>query len=234
MSTSKPISTYELYAWYLPAILTGLPIIILAFYLSKAVAARELIDYVFSLKFFGTISMSFVFVYFYAQLIRTTAKTFEKRYFLKKRGFPTTYFMLYSDPTYSEAFKQEFRRKVYDKFGISLIGKEGEPDNPGEATRQLNDAAKQIILLVGDGQLVGKHNEWYGFFRNLIGGCLYGGLLAIASALLGVIVLHNSTLAIGSLVLTLIYAGIFLARRAILVQHAEAYARQLIAEFMSK
>jgi hypothetical protein len=234
MSSSKPITTYELYARYLPALLTGLPIIILAFYLSKAVASKELIDYVFSLKFFGTISMSSVFLYFYAQLIRTTAKAFEKHYFMNKRGFPTTYFMLYSNPTYSEAFKQEFRRKVFDKFNISLFGKQDESRNPAEAIRLLNDTTKQIILLVGDGQLVGKHNQWYGFFRNLIGGCLYGGFCGIVSALLGEIVLHNRALVIGSLVPTLIYFGIFLARRAILVQHAEAYARQLIAEFISK
>ena len=234
MSSSKLMSTYELYARYLPALLTGLPLIILVFYLSKSAAAKELIDYILSLKFFGTISMSFVFLYFYAQLIRTTAKAFEKHYFLTKRGFPTTYFMLYSDPTYSEAFKQEFRGKVLDQFGISLFGKDAESFNPAEAKRLLNDITKQMILLVGDGQLVGKHNQWYGFFRNLIGGCPYGGLCAMVAALLGVMVLHDSALAIGSLVLVLIYAGVLLTRRAILVQHAEAYARQLIAEFMSK
>src|SRR3990167_3318086 len=202
MSSSKLMTTYELYARYLPALLTGLPLIILVFYLSKSAAAKELIDYILSLKFFGTISMSFVFLYFYAQLIRTTAKAFEKHYFLTKRGFPTTYFMLYSDPTYAESFNQ------------------------AEAKRLLNDITKQMILLVGDGQLVGKHNQWYGFFRNLIGGCPYGGLCAMVAALLGVMVLHDSALAIGSLVLVLIYAGVLLTRRAILVQHAEAYARQ--------
>ena len=60
MSASRPISGYEIYARYLPAVLTSLPMLILGFYVSKGCEARELIDYVLSLKFFGTLSMSLI------------------------------------------------------------------------------------------------------------------------------------------------------------------------------
>lgn len=234
MSPRRRISGYELYARYLPAVLSALPIIILAFYLPKGGETRELIDYILSLKFFGALSMSLILLYFYAQLIRTTSKAYEKKYFADARGFPTTYFMLYSDPTYSEAFKDEFRQRVAKAFGISLCGKEQEANDPDEARRRLNDITKQMILLVGGGELVGKHNQWYGFFRNLVGGCIYGAIMAAVNMLVGRYYVASHPLVIGSLVLCALYCGLFVAKKRILFQHAEAYARQLIAEFMKK
>lgn len=234
MSARRSITGYELYARYLPAVLTALPILILGFYLSKAGGTRELIDYIMSLKFFGTLSMSLVLLYFYAQLIRTTSKVYENKYFVNTRGFPTTYFMLYSDGTYSEAFKDEFRKRVAKTLGIQLCGKEQEANDPAEARRRLNETTKQIILSVGNGELVGKHNQWYGFFRNLIGGCIYGAITAVISVVIGHYYLASKPLVVSSLFLFVFYCCIFIARKGILFQHAEAYARQLIAEFMKK
>jgi uncharacterized membrane protein len=234
MRRNRLISGYELYARYLPAVLTALPVLILSFYLAKGEEARELIEYVLSLKFFGTLSMSLVLLYFYAQLIRTTSKAYEKKYFADARGFPTTYFMLYSDRTYSEVFKDEFRKRVSSTLGITLPNKDEEDDKPEEARRMLSEVTKQLILFVGDGVLVGKHNQWYGFFRNLIGGCVYGAIMAAINVLVGFYYLNSSPLVVISVFLLSLYCGLFFARRKILSQHAEAYARQLIAEFMSK
>lgn len=233
MSKQKPINSYELYASYLPAVFTALPLLILSFYLSKGSETKELIDYVISLNFFGTLSMSLVLLYFYAQLIRTTSKTLENAYFIRRRGFPTTYFMLYSDSTYSDSFKDEFRKRVAKTFNLTLCDKQEEANHPEEASRRLNDITKLIILKLGEGDLVGKHNQWYGFFRNLFGGCIYGTIMAAINALVGHYYIESEALVIGSLMLLVIYIGLFLARKPILIQHAEAYARQLIAEFMN-
>lgn len=234
MSDQSRFSVYEIYARHFPAVLTALPALILGFYLSKGTETKELMDYVLSLKFFGTLSLSLVLLYFYAQLIRTTSKALERKYFAMARGFPTTYFMLYADPTYSEAFKDKFRKRVVATLGIPLCDKDEEASNPEEARRRLNDSTKQIILRVGDGVLVGKHNQWYGFFRNLLGGCPYGAAMAVVGVVVGRYCITSTVLVMGSLGLFVLYSGLFLARRGILTQHAEAYARQIIAEFMNK
>lgn len=228
----KHISTYELFARYLPAILTSVPFLLLGFALSRRSDTGDIMAYLLSLKFFGYLSMSFICLYFYAQIIRTTAKFFENRYFQKKRGFPSTYFMLYSDTTCSDAYKDEFRRRVKKTFGFQLSTKDEEQTNTGEATRRLNDITKRIILHVGDGVLVGKHNQWYGFARNLVGGSVYGAVGAALTFALGKWVLNQNTLAYTSICLCIPYALLFLFRRSVIVQHAEAYARQLHAEFM--
>jgi hypothetical protein len=232
MSTTQKISGYELYARYFPAILTCIPLLLLSFYLAKGSETKQLLDFILSLKFFGYLSFSLILLYFYAQLIRTTSKVFEQSYFIHKHGFPTTYFMLYSDSTYSDAFKDMFRQRVYEVLGISLCTKKEEIADPGEAMKRLNEATKQIILSVGNGVLVGKHNQWYGFFRNLLGGCIYGAGVSVINVLLGCVFFISNVLTIASLILFVIYVILFLLRKYILVQHAEAYARQLLAEFM--
>lgn len=232
MSTTHKISGYELYARYFPAILTGIPLLLLGFYLSKDGEIKQLLDYVLSLKFFGYVSLSVILLYFYAQLIRTTSKAFEQSYFIRQKGFPTTYFMLYSDSTYSDAFKDMFRQRAYELLGITLCTKEEEIADSNEAMKRLNEATKQIILSVGNGILVGKHNQWYGFFRNLLGGCIYGAGVSVINVLLGRFFLVSNVLTTVSLILFVIYIILFLLRKHIIVQHAEAYARQLVAEFM--
>lgn len=228
----KHISTYELFARYLPAILTSVPFLLLGFALSRRTDTRDIMAYLVSLKFFGYLSMSFICLYFYAQLIRTTAKYFERRYFQEKRGFPTTYFMLYSDTACSDAYKDEFRSRVKKTFGFQLCTKDEEQVNMGEAIRRLSDITKRIILHVGDGVLVGKHNQWYGFMRNLVGGSIYGGVGAALTFALGKWILNQNTLAYTAICLCIPYGLLVFFRRPLIVQHAEAYARQLHAEFM--
>ena len=230
----KHISTYELFARYLPAIVTSMPFLILGFVLLHRNDTRALMSFVISLKFFGYVSMSFISLYFYSHLIRTFAKLFEKIYFQKKRGFPTTYLMLYSDAECSDAYKEDFRKRIKKSFGFDLLTKAEEETNPVEAMKRLNDITKQLILRVGDGVLVGKHNQWYGFIRNLVGGSLFGLIGGIVTIALGRTVLHDNVLTYAALALCCIYAVILLFCRILIVQHAEAYARQLHAEFMKK
>lgn len=229
---NKHISTYDLFARYLPAILTSVPFLLIGFALLRRDDTKDIVSFVISLKIFGYVSMSFIGLYFYAQLIRSTAKSFERVYFHKKRGFPTTYFMLYSDAECSDAYKDEFRQRVKKTFGFQLCSKDEERANPVEATRRLNDITKRIILHVGDGVLVGKHNQWYGFSRNLVGGSLYGVIGTVITYTLGNWVFNQPVLAYAAIPLCIIYGAILLFRRPLIVQHAEAYTRQLHAEFM--
>ncbi len=234
MSLEKKISTYELIARYLPAILTAIPLIVLSFYVMQREESSGLISYLLSLKFLGHLSMAFVLLYFYAQIIRSTSKYFENKYFRNAQGFPTTYLMLYSNSQYSEVFKDAFRRHVKDRLGFVLCTKEEELQNGIEAIRRLNEVTKQIILAVGEGVLVGKHNQWYGFFRNLIGGSIYGSFFCIIDVIISRTAFQSNTFTAVSLCLFVVYSMLILARKPLLIQHAEAYARQLLAEFMNE
>ena len=89
-----------------------------------------------------------------------------------------------------------------------------------------------MTVRIGDGQLVKKHNVWYGFFRNLIGGSIYGSLFCVSNIVIALALPNKAILIWASSVLLLLYVVVFLFRRAILVQNGEAYAKQLISEFI--
>jgi len=229
----KGISTYTVYARFFPAIISALPLFVLWYFGAQDVQLREFGAYLVNLKFYGGVSLSLVSLYFYAHVIRVTSKWFENRYFVKAAGFPTTYLMTYADSTFSNAYKDRYRAEVRKQFDLVLPTEEEESRDPRDAAQRLSEVTKHVILKVGAGQLVLKHNVWYGFFRNLIGGTLYSMTFCVVNVLVGSIGLKNALLVYSSAVLLLLYGVVFLLRKPILVQNAESYARQLIAEFIS-
>ena len=97
-----------------------MPLFILWFFVSDNIQIKELGIYLLSLKFYGGVTLSVVFLYFYAQVIRITSKYFENKYFVKNLGFPTTYLMTYADGTFSKYYKDKYRERVKKHFDIDL------------------------------------------------------------------------------------------------------------------
>lgn len=229
----KIVDGYSIYARFFPSIITALPLFILWFFLSKNLQLKDLMSFLLSIKFYGGITISLVFLYFYAQVIRITSKYFENKYFIKKLGFPTTYLMTYADRTFSENYKDKYRQLAKKHFDFDLLNKDEELQNPIEAQKRLNETTKQVILKVKNGQLVKKQNIWYGFVRNLIGGTIFSIIFCIINIIAGLTVHKSCLFIILSVILLVVYGGMFLFHKPILRQNAETYANQLISEFIS-
>ncbi len=116
---------------------------------------------------------------------------------------------------------------------LEALNQVEEIAQPVEAVNRLNEAFNHIRLKVGSGKLVLKHNIWYGFVRNLIGGAIYSSLFCGANILLGRPIYKSSPLVVASAILLVIYVAILIFHKPLLLQNAEAYARQLISEFMT-
>jgi len=230
---AKLFDSYTIFARIFPSIISSLPLLLLWYSLSENVQLTKLISFLLSIKFFGAISITVIFLYFYAQLIRITSKYFENKYFIKNKGFPTTYLMTYENDAYSEVYKDQYREFVRKNFNLELLSKNEEKSNIIEARKRLNETTKLIILKIRDGVLVKKHNIWYGFFRNLIGGSIYSIIFCLLNVFVSHFLLKNLTLTIFSIVLLTMYLVVFLFRNTILKQNAEAYAKQIISEFFS-
>jgi hypothetical protein len=225
--------TFTTYARIFPAVISAAPLLVLWYFLIREPDWKDLLDFLMSLRFIGTLSVSLVFLYFYAHFIRITSKHFQHKYFDSNRGFPTTYFLLYEDQTYSVDYKDKFRERVRKKLKLHPLDATNERLDPREARNRLTECFDHIRLRVGNGKLVSAHNIWYSFARNLIGGSLYAALFCILNIVLGWRIFHAPALTVISVFLLAIYLGILIFRKPILVQNAEAYARQIIAEFMS-
>lgn len=229
----KPFDIYGMLARVFPSLLTAIPVFVLLFFLSADAELKELGQFLLSLKFYGGITLGLVALYFYGQMIRFVSKLLEESYFIKRSGFPSAYLMSYADGTHSKAYKDKYRTKVKRDFDMDLPDETAEAQDPEEAKKRLAEATKQVILKVQKGQLVFKHNIWYGFVRNLTGGAFLSLAVCTANILLGLTVIKNSRLVAVSLVLLIPYGFLLVFWKPLLRQNAEAYAKQLIAEYMA-
>ena len=228
------IDRYILQARFFPCMISALPLFVLAFFASGDVQLKQLAQFLGSLKFYGGITLSVAALYFYAQIIRFVAKLFEASHFTKAMGFPSTYLMTYADEKYSKSYKDKYRELIRRDFGMDLLDETAEAENPDEAKKRLNEATKQVILRVKDGHLVMKHNVWYGFVRNVIGGAVFSLLFCSMNIVSGALILRSRNLVIMSSVLVIPYAFLLLFWKPLMKQNAEAYANQLFAEYFSE
>jgi len=233
MKKLKLIDKYVLLARFFPCIISVLPLFVLAFFLSGDVELKKLAEFLCSLKFYGGITLSLVALYFYAQIIRFVSKLLEVSYFTKAKGFPTTYLMSYADDNYSESYKDKYRKLVKQDFGIELLDKNSEASDVKEAKKRLDEVTKHVILKIKEGHLVLKHNIWYGFVRNLIGGAIFSVIFCLMDILIGAAIVKSSRLVVISVVLLIPYVLLLAFWKPLLRQNAEAYAKQLIAEYIS-
>lgn len=227
---------FDEYTWkarFFPCIISAFPLFVLWFFLSKNIQLKELGEYLLGLKFYGGVTLSIIFLCFYAQILRITSKIIEDKYFNKKAGFPSTYLMTYSNDRCSKSYKDKYRQLIKKQFDIDLLNETQEASDIEEARKRLNEATNLIRVQIGAGLLVLQQNIWYGFVRNLVGGMIFSIIFCIGNIIIGFI-WHNSILIISSIVLLIIYIGVWLFRKKIITQTAEAYANQLIAEFVTR
>lgn len=233
LSTLALFNVFTIRARYFPALITGLPILLLLFAIKDRLRLDKIASFLSNLEVPSVILLYLAFVFLYVQLIRIASKHFEKKYFDDAAGFPTAYLMSYTDETYSRDYKDRFRRLVRQSFQLELLGAEEETADYHEALRRLGEATMHIVHKVRDNRMVRQHNITYAFWRNLIGGVIYGIPLCVLNIVLGLTELKNTGLFAISLVLGVIYSLLLLFRKRILIQQSVAYAKQLITAFVA-
>lgn len=125
----KKFNEYTIFARFFPSILTVIPFFILWYFLRQNIIFLNFGKYIMGLTFLGGITISIVFIYVYSQVIRLISKLFERKYFINRDGFPTTYLMLYSNKVYSDIYKDKYRYKVKKYFDFNLLDKNEEFSN---------------------------------------------------------------------------------------------------------
>lgn len=224
---------YTVIARLFPAALCSLPFLVPVYILSSGGLTSNFWSYVASVEFIGSLTGYVVFIFLYAVVIQNFSKLFERRYFQNRDGFPTTYLMLFEDRRFSDAYKRRFRTLIAETFDVSLLSKEEENANPGEARRRLDEAIGQVRSWVGEGSLVHDKNILYGFVRNMTGGSVLAVLVCIGVVVVNYFVWQSSPMLELCLVLLVGYSIYIGAHKFLILQTAESYAQQLIDEFMA-
>ena len=234
----KVLNPYTIFARYLPALFSALPLFVIWYYLSDNFQLEGLASFILNIKLpnAGSITLSLALLHFYSLAIREISKYFQRQYFTGKeaKGFPTTYLMTYSDSTFSDSYKDKYRELILNRFNFEPLNKEDEKADIAEARKRLNEATGLVNTEIQNVYLVLKHNIWFGSLRNLIGGTIISMPTCIVGILLGWFLIENNKVMISILAsLFFIYLALFLFRRSILIHNGEAYAQKFFAEFIN-
>ncbi len=227
----KLFDSYTIIARIFPSVLSSLPILVLWYFVRNIETLEIFVKYLNSIKYLGDIGIVFVLVYFYSLIGREVSKYYQNLYF-DDNNFPTTYFLLYTDSKFSKNKKDQIREKIKNILNINLPKLKKEKIDLVSTKQLINESIQQIIVLVGDNYLVKKHNIWYGFYRNLIGGITVGIFLSLINIAISFIFINDQFFLIISIFILILYIVVWLFKKPLIVNSAEDYANKLLAEFL--
>lgn len=92
---------------------------------------------------------------------------------------PTTNYLLWNDTQCEKEIKRKIRTKIKDKFDITLLSPEDETTEEVAARKKIAAAVSQIRNSLRGNMMLARHNEDYGFFRNMAGGCLIAIIFSV-------------------------------------------------------
>ena len=133
------------------------------------------------------LGLSAAIIFLCVQVNRLIAKEIFQRWYSREELFmPSTTHLLWSDSYYIGDIKTKIRNKIEQKFGVSLLSLQEEQQNQDRARNLIAASVAQIrVTLTGNPMLL-QHNIEYGFWRNLIGGCVLAILFSVCIFIFGV------------------------------------------------
>lgn len=211
-----------------PAVLCVVPIILLVFTIDDPIVAKLLSD-VIAVQVIGQITVSVAAFFLLMQVARTLGKdVFERLIFKEELYFPTTEYLVPNNSVLSDALKTRIAEKAKQMFDLGLPSLEDCDDEEMAARRQIRDVVARIRGAVGSPGLLLQRNWEYGFYRNLMGGCV----VAIVSSVVGAYWHYGTNVGRLFLFFSAAYLFVIMASRWLLHRNAGHYAQQLFCAFL--
>ena len=223
---------YEIKARIIPAIITTmLPLYLFNYFLVHQ-ELQKLFIALSEWKVISGITTYLILLYLVVEINRTLSKfLLEKFYFNGKKKLPTTVLLLFSNSEFSDSFKERIREKIVKDFNVRLLGKGEEKESKETARKLISEGVAHIREKMRGDSFIKQANIRYGFFRNLIGGCIIGLLLSVTN--IGYIILSseiNWGLMV-HIVLSAIYLLLLIASKWLIEAHGKSYARTLLENY---
>ncbi len=223
---------YDQKARLIPALSTLPPFILLNYFYLHLLLG----DFVFALFgiVIGEVSLAIVFVYLLMELNRFISKMLvEKRQFNNELLMPTTDFLMYSDPTYSENHKNNIRNKISQEFNVTWPTRRGETADELSARQSISEAVSLVRAKMKGGRLILQHNIHYGLARNLIGGAYIALVVSTVDFIIFMLVSPNQIAVAASLFFVFLYGSLIVFRKFILSELGKNYAKVLYQEYLA-
>ncbi|HCU44057.1 MAG TPA: hypothetical protein DF610_03275 [Sphingobacterium sp.] len=227
------MNVYYFRARLFPAVLTSIPIFVLVHSIILKNYKEELIPILPILPILSSMGVSFALMFILIQINRVLSKEiFQRFYFKDELNMPTTNFLMWKDEFYDDSIKLKIQQKIQSMYNIELYSKIDEIQNEDSARKRVAIAVSQIRNGLRGNDMLFQHNVEYGFFRNLIGGCV---IAVILSSLIFFIAYSHGDMSLQNigLVLFVIYLIPLLLSKKILRIFGNNYAKILFEQFLS-
>jgi hypothetical protein len=230
----KMLDPYFYIARLFPTVLISIPMLVLLWRINEIPMIHKIIIEVFKVKIVGDLTLTVVLWYALSLIVRYTARHIENEVFLGGKGFPSTYLMLYNDKTYSEQFKNKFRKRIKTKFKFNLSNKQNESKNFNEAKKRLDESMGFVRESTRGDKMLLNYNSWYGFYRNLSGGIFYSIIFCFLNFIVFGALLRLDLIYYSQVIILTGYTVFLFFCKKIIVMSGEDYAKQLHRIFMCK
>ncbi|MDD2693387.1 MAG: hypothetical protein PHY14_00465 [Candidatus Gracilibacteria bacterium] len=218
---------YAIKARFFPTILSAIPVLLFQYsFLSKELS--DFLAFLGKMEIAGNITISIVILYFTSQLNRFISKVFFEK---EEIYMPTTDFLLFQNPEYSEEYKKNIYEKLEKDFNIKLPGKSLQEKDILNSRKRIAEVMSLARKRIKDGYLLLGHNIEYGFWRNLSGGSIIAIIFSAITTYLS-FYQDKASIFIASLILLGVFLMILLFSRFFIDRIGKIYARVLIQEYM--
>ncbi|MBS1753570.1 MAG: hypothetical protein KF741_13195 [Ferruginibacter sp.] len=216
-----------------PALITSIPMLV---FLNKVIAVQyhDALKNIYDvLPIIAHLGLSAAVIFLCVQINRLTAKeVFQRLYFKEELFMPTTSHLLFNNTHYIGSIKNKIREKIHSKFDISLLNAQDEQEDEIKSRKLIATAVSQIrIALKGNAMLL-QHNIEYGFWRNLIGGCLWAVIFSAVIFFYGMHY-HLQDLKVIGIICFSIYLVPILLSKIIINYYGRYYSKILYEQFLS-
>jgi len=171
---------YYYTARLLPAAITAAPLVLLYHYTLGTNISLALQEISTIIGRFFSVVPPVALIFLLVQLIRFISKElFQRFYFQDELDLPTTRYLLNDSVYFAPEIRQRLRTRLRKDFDLSLPSAEEERLNAAQCRRQAAACVAQIRTKLRTNQFLLRHNIEFGFFRNLLGGCILAVVVGI-------------------------------------------------------
>lgn len=222
---------YYLKARLMPTVLTMIPLVVLYLYI-----VAPLIDPVLKpvwnlLPVFTGVSINVAVMFLLVLLNRFLSKAiFQRLFYQDDLKMPTTDFLLPNNPALDNISRERYYSFILTDFGIDMKKSLKALKSENDKRIMIARVVGQIREMMRDNKMILQHNIEYGFFRNLLGGCVVASIISV-SLLIIALVIENRTLLITSIVTFVIYILPIVFSKLIVKIHGANYAKVLFEQY---
>ena len=222
---------YSIYARYVPAVLTSIPLLAFYFFFLRR-DLGEFLSFLNWFQFIKDMSLISIFIFIVSFFSRYISKyVFEDIIFEKKKKFPTTEFLMPWNDFLSKNTKDKICHMIESDIGIKIVSNDNTENTDREMRKRIVESIKYISNSLRDWIHVLNRNIEYGFMRNFI----WGSVMAFIISIIWICFSNYPGLAFNIFTFFIVaYGSAIIFSKKILRSLAETYAETLLLEYISK